>query len=155
MISESPLLESEASQLARAAVDVGTNVGPIAGPLNAAKLHLGQSDLAIDGNTPYATLSGQEADYDGYAAQSLVWGTPVTAADGTVEVVATVLTFAPTGDTVSNSIYNAWVSNTGGTVWYFAAPIVDGPLPMESALDQMKVTIRYRPATQTLMVTIA
>lgn len=155
MVSESPLIESEISQILRATVDVGPNTGPLAGPLSGAKLHLGASDLAIAPGTPYATLSGQEATYDGYAAQTLVWGDPVTSADGTVEVVAATLTFAPTGDTVEDSVYNFWVSNTAGSAWYFAGSIVDGPLPMASDLDQAKITIRYRPASQTLAVTIA
>lgn len=153
---EQALLESELSQLGRAEND--TNVGTTnPGVLYGSKIHLGKSNLAIDKNTAYAALSAQEANFTGYAAQvvAITWGDPVTAADGTVEVVSEPVTFAPTDAVVDNSIYNLWLSNGGSSAWYFAAPIADGPLPMSSTLDQIIVILRFRPAQQTIAVIIA
>lgn len=148
------LIESEAAQLGRAGNSVQAAAG-VAGVLNGAKIHFGKSNIAIDSDTPYATLSGQEADYDGYAAQSVVWGTPATAADETVEVLTTALLFAPTGDTTDNSIYNMWVSNSGSTAWYYAVAFPAGPLPMATTLDQIVAILRSRPAAESVAVLVA
>lgn len=151
---ESPLVESEASQLGRCANDI--NVGTTnPGVLYGAKVHLGQADTAIDKTTPYADLSAQEADFTGYAATAVTWDVATTAADQTVESVTAAVTFRPTDAVVDNAIYNVWLSNAGSTAWYFAGPIVGGPLPMASALDQIILLIRYRPASGSIAVTIA
>lgn len=155
MVSESPMIESEVSQLERATVDVQPTAGATAGPLSLSEVHLGQTDLGITQATTYAALVAQEADYTGYAGQVIVWGDPTTAADGTVEVIGVALLFAPTGTTTTNNVYNFWIEDTGGTKWYFAGPIVGGPLPMASALDVIQVTVRYRPASGTILVTVA
>lgn len=151
---DAPLIESQASELGRCANDI--NVGTTnPGVFYPAKLHLGKSPISITPATPYATLSGQEADFTGYAAAALTWDVPSTASDGTVESVSAPVVFRPTDAVVDDSIYNLWVSNSGGSVWYFAGTIPGGPLPMGSALDQMIVNIRYRPASQTLAVIIS
>jgi hypothetical protein len=155
MAYDSPLIESQASQLGRALNDTGPNTGPLAGILNANKVHLGQSNLAITPTTTYATLSGQEAGFGGYTAQSLVWDVPSTAADGTVEVASTPVVFRPTDSSEDDSIYNIWVSDSGSAVWHLAGVIQGGPLPMGTALDQMIVTLRFRPATNSLVAIIA
>lgn len=153
---DAPLIESQASQLARCANDINVGTpGSNVGVLFPAKLHLGKTPLAINATTPYASLSAQEADFTGYAAAALTWDVPTTAADDTVESISTPVVFRPSDAVVDNSIYNLWVSNTGGTVWYFAGNIPGGPLPMGSALDQMVVTLRYRPASGTIAVIIA
>lgn len=150
----SPLVESQASQLGRAANDI--NVGTTnPGVFYGAKVHLGQTALAIDANTPYSDLSGQEADFTGYAATVVTWDVPTTAADNTVESVSAPVVFRPTDAVVDNAIYNVWLSNSGGSVWYFAGTIVGGPLPMASTLDQIILVLRYRPATGSIAVTIA
>lgn len=148
------LIESEAAQLGRCTNSVQAAAGA-AGVLNGAKIHFGKSNIAIDGTTPYATLSAQEADYDGYAAQSVVWGTPGTASDNTVEVLSAALIFAPTGATTPNTIYNMWVSNSGSTAWYYAVAFPGGPLPMSTVLDQIVAILRSRPATESVAVLVA
>jgi hypothetical protein len=151
---DSPLVESQLSQLGRAANDV--NVGTTnPGVLYAAKVHLGQSNLAIDPATAYAALSAQEATYTGYTAEALTWDVPTTSADNTVESVSTPIVFRPSDAVVDNAIYNVWISNTGSTAWYYAGQVAGGPLPMASALDQIIVTIRFRPATGSICVTLA
>jgi hypothetical protein len=152
---DSPLLESQSSQLGRALNDTGGNVGPLAGILNANKVHLGQTNIPITPTTPYATLSAQEAGFGAYAAQSLTWDVPSTAADGTVEVASTPLVFRPSDSSENDSIYNLWVSDSASAVWHLAGAIVNGPLPMGTALDQMIVTLRFRPASNSLVAIIA
>ena len=148
------LIESELAQLGRVTNSVQAAAGA-AGVFNGAKVHLGKSNLAINPATAYAALSAQEADYDGYASQAIVWGTPATAADGTVEVLGTALLFRPTGDTTENSIYNFWISNGGSTVWYYAGQVQGLPLPMSDVLDQIVVIVRLRPAVQTALDYVA
>jgi hypothetical protein len=151
---DSPLVESQLSQLGRATNDV--NVGTTnPGVLFGAKVHLGQTNIPVDANVPYATLAGQEATYATYLAQALTWDVPSTAADNTVESVSTPLVFRPTDSVTPNAVYNVWLSNAGSTAWYYAGQIVGAPLPMASALDQIIVTIRFRPATGSICVTIA
>lgn len=149
------LVESQLSQLGRAVNDTQAAMGAVAGILNTAKVRLGKASIPITPATTYAALAAQEADFTGYAAQALTWDVPNTASDGTVECVSTPLVFRPTDAVVDDSIYNVWVSNTGGTAWYLAGAIVGGPIPMANALDQMIVTIRFRPATQSLCVIIS
>lgn len=150
----SPLVESQVSQLGRCANDINvgtTNPGVFFG----AKVHLGKASLAIDGNTPYADLSAQEADFTGYAATVVTWDVATTSADNTVESVSAPVVFRPTDAVVDNAIYNVWLSNAGSSAWYFAGVIVGGPLPMASALDQIVLLLRYRPASQSICVTVA
>jgi hypothetical protein len=40
-------------------------------------------------------------------------------------------------------------------VWHLAGVIKGGPLPMGNTLDQMIVTLRFRPATNSLVAIIA
>lgn len=149
-----PFIESELSQLGRAGNSIQAAAGA-AGVLNGAKIHFGKTNMAIDQSTTYAALAAQEADYDGYAAVAVVWGTPVTAGDNTVEVLSVAIIFAPSGDTTPNSIYNMWVSNAGSSAWYYAAVIPGGPLPMSTTLDQIVAILRERPAVQSLAVLVA
>jgi hypothetical protein len=153
--TNSPLIESEASQLARAAVDTQANTGPVAGPLHGALLHLGMANTPISGNTPYSTLSAQEADFTGYTAAALTWDVPSTASDNTVQAVSTPVVFRPTDAVTPNVVYNIWVSNSGGTIWYLAGVLVGGPFPMGTATDQMIITVIFCPATNSYAVTIS
>lgn len=153
--TESPLLESQVSQLGRGLNDTGPNTGPLAGILAGNKIHLGKTNLGITPATTYAELTAQSAGFGGYTATAIVWDVPSTAADGTVEVVSTPVVFRPTDASENDSIYNVWLSDSGSTEWHFAAALVGAPFPMGNDLDQMIVTIRFRPATGTLAVVIA
>lgn len=143
------LFEFQASQLARAADD-------IAGYLTGVKVGLTQSAVNIDEGTTLAELTAAVATYTGYASVTVVWDDPSVADDGTVEVTSEEIVFRPTAPTtIGNQVYNLYIVNTGGTILYFAVLLSTAPIPMESNLDQLKVTLRYRPATNSVAVLVS
>lgn len=147
------LIESDASLLARAQSDIATPAA--VGCFNGAKLHLVKTLVAIDKNTALATLTGEEADFTGYSAGTLIWDVPGFSDDNAVEVVSTPLIFRPTDAVIPNNIYAVFISDSGTTKWFFAGPVDDPPIPLPDALHQVIVTVRYRPGTPTFVVTIS
>lgn len=144
------LLEFQASQLARAAADILA----VSGPLHGVLCNLGQTNLAITQATTLAELVAQVATYDGYANQAVVWGTPVVNQAQIVEVVATALVFTPTGSVTPNSIYNAWITDSGATHLYYAGTLDAAPVGLSSPLNQLELTVRYRPAVPSIVVEV-
>lgn len=149
-----PLLEFQIATLDRATNDIQAAAG-VAGFLNAAKLHWTKEIIDINEDTTLAELDAIEADYDGYAAQTLVWGPPTVADDNTVEVVSVAQIYTPTGATTPNQLYAAYIDNSGGTKVYFARQANEAPIPMNDALDTMTVVVRYRPASDTMLVVVS
>lgn len=103
-----------------------TQLLAVGGPLNANKLKLYKNPLTL---TPAIVLADLvEADFDGYAAVSpVVWSAPFRDVDGSALVLGGDAPFICTGDTISNSIYGYYLTNTGSTVliavYAFAAPV--------------------------------
>lgn len=147
------LLEFQAATLARALNDTEAAPG-VAGFLDGCDLCLTKTEIDIEPDTTLAALDAEEADYSGYARQALVWGVPSVSDDGTVEVIAAPLTFRPTAATVGNQIYAVYIVDGGGTLLYFARQLDEAPVPMVSTLDVLILTIRYRPATDTICIAI-
>jgi hypothetical protein len=147
------LTENQASQLARAANDIAAVAA--VGYLHLAHLHLYQVPIAILPTTPLATFTAGEATYTGYADDPLVWDVPGTADDGTVEVVAAPLVFRPTDAVTPNVIYGCYITDTAGANLFFFAEFDSAPLPMQTALQQIIVVVRYRPATDSIVITIS
>lgn len=147
------LIENQTSQLARALQD--TQVTAVAGYLHLAHLHLYQSPIGILPTTPLSDFTAAEATYNTYADQALVWDVPGIADDGTVEVVAVPLIFRPTDAVVPNVIYGCFITDTAGAVLYLFCEFDLAPLPMQSALEQIIVIVRYRPATDSIVITIS
>lgn len=147
------LTENQASQLARALQD--TQAATAAGYLHLAHLHLYQSPIAILPTTPLATFSAAVATFTGYADQALVWDVPGVADDGTVECVATPLIFRPTDAVTPNIIYGAYITDTAGANLYIFGEFDGAPLPMQNALQQIIVVVRYRPATDSIVITVS
>jgi hypothetical protein len=128
----------------------------IAGDLATATVHLGKTDMTVDRNTTKTELTATEADYTGYAAETVTWLAPSLADDGNIEVIGTVGEFRPTDDVVDNAIYTLWVlSADTGTPLCFAARFDNAPLPMAGPLDSLIVTLRWRPQTGGLVVTVS
>jgi len=148
-LTVSTLLEFPASQELRANADV-----LLAGYLLIAKLHLGQTALAITDATTKAALDGQEATYNTYAAQVLVFGVATVNQAGQVEVLAAPLTFVPTDGVTPNNIWNLWITNNANTVLLFAGQLDTAPVALNSPLNSLELTVRYRPATNTFVVEI-
>ncbi len=147
------LIESQVSQLARATNDIAAVAA--VGYLNGAEIHLTKTELALPPDIPLAALVAAEADFTGYAAPTITWDTPGLSADGTVEVLTTPVIFQPTDAVTPNNIYAVFITNAAVSAWYFVGPVDNAPVPLPDALHQCIVTIRYRPATNSLSVTIS
>jgi hypothetical protein len=144
------LIEFQASLLGRAADDVA-----VGATLNGAKVHLTKGSVDINPDTTVAELDAVECDYTGYAATAIVWGTPVVADDGNVEVICTQQTYQPTDAVTPNVVYAVYITDTTSAILYFAGVIPDGPLPMGTALDQIKINVRYRPQGPSLVALVS
>jgi hypothetical protein len=142
------LTEFQTATLARAANDV-------AGFLAGCKIALYQSPIDILPSTPLATFSAAEATYTGYAQVTLVYATPSVADDGTVEVVAHPITFRASDAVTPNIIYGCFVVDSTGAILYYAGQFDGAPLPLQNALQLIIVTLRYRPATNSIVCTLS
>jgi hypothetical protein len=118
------------------------------GPLNLAVVDLFQVPITLGPAVPLATYVAGIATYAGYAQGAITWGPPTLALDGHYEILGTVPAWRPSNSVTPNVIYGFYVSNAGGTKVYLAGLFDGGPLPMNSALDQITLTLRYRPADQ-------
>lgn len=139
------LREFQKSKLLRAA-------DSIAASLLAAKLGLYQTLIDIAPDTPLATFTAAIATYAGYATATLTWGTPSVADDGTVESLSASVTFRPTDAVTPNAIYGLWIMDSTSTFLLFAGQFDGAPLPMQSALQIIRLTVRFRPADNTTVV---
>jgi hypothetical protein len=142
------LFEYQASQLGRAANDV-------AGELTGTKVHLYKTALPVDGTTDLATFHTDEATFTGYAAKSITWLTPSVSDDGIVEVVGTVPEFRPTDSVAPNDIWGIYITDTAAATLLFCGQFDNPPLPMNGTTDAIVVTIRFRPADQSIAVQIS
>lgn len=138
------------------AFDVRAGADVIAGDLDAATVHLGKTNITVDRTTTKADLTATEANYTGYAAEAVTWLAPSVADDGGVEVVGIVGEFRPTDAVVDNAIYTLWVlSAVTGTPLCFCARFDNAPLPMASPLNSLVVTLRWRPQTGGIVITVS
>lgn len=147
------LIETQASQLARALSD--TNAVATAGYLNAAKINTYQEEVALSPTTTNAELLALVNDYAGYLEGTITWQVPVIADDGTVEVIGTCPVWRPTDGTDPEVSWGLWISNAGTTVAYFMGQFDGAPLSMADANNSISVVIRYRPATNSMVVVIS
>lgn len=139
--------EYQVAQLARAANDV-------AGILTGALVGLYQTVIDINPSNVVATFTAGECDYNTYAEQALVWADPSVADDGTVEVVAAALIFRPTDAVTPNVTWGMFILDTTAAFLLFAGQFDGAPLPLQSALQQVILTVRYRPATGSIVVQV-
>jgi hypothetical protein len=142
------LFEYQLSQLDRAGDDV-------AGYLTGVKLGLYQAALDITSSMTIAAIHAAQATFTSYVKTALVWDTPSVADDGTVEVVSHSITFRPTDAVTPNQIWGCWIEDSTAALLYFAGQFDAAPLPMINALQQIIVTVRFRPATNTLVITVS
>lgn len=150
------LLEYQLSKLDRAANDTNDDaVNPNPGYLDQATVKLTKSSVPINENTTQTELETAEADFTGYAAATITWNDPSVAADGTVEVVSDQIEFRPTDDVTPNEIYDIWIAKNGAGELLFAAEFDGAPLPMGNSEDSLFLNIRFRPADDSMVVTIS
>lgn len=125
----------------------------IAGVLTANKVKLYQSNTIPTPATPIGDYT--EATYSGYALEAITWSAPTLADDGSVEVLGVVGEFRPTSSAVQNSIYGLLLVDTTGAILYAAARFDAPPLPMNSTLDAIIVTLRVRFTPGGVVVTVS
>jgi len=141
--------ENQASQLARALADTRA-LSPYVGLL----IDLYKAPIAYVPTTPLATFTAQTADFVGYAQGTVTWSLPTVAQDGTVEVVGALPIWRPTNAVTPNLIYGFFATLAVGGDLAFFGQFDLAPLLMQSALNQLEMTVRYRPATSSIVVTV-
>lgn len=127
----------------------------VAGTLNLCEVELIKDDIPIDANTTYAELELAKATYTGHGEEVVTWGDPTRSDDGEIEYLGDAGEFRPTGTTLTNGIFGLYVRNAGHTAALFQARFPDAPIPMESALDAIKITLRYRPGGASLAAVLS
>lgn len=132
------------------ATDIAIGADAVAGALDLAEVALFKEDIAITRNTTYAELEAAKATFDGYAVKVVTWSAATIADDGIIEYLGSTAEFRPTGSVVTNGIFGLYVRNAGHTASFWAARFESPPLPMESTLDSIRVTLRYRPGANSL-----
>lgn len=124
----------------------GSDTASAAGYLSDVSVGLIQNNIPLDRETTYATADANKADFSGYAVKPVVWNTPTRADDGAIEVVSDQIEWQPSATTTTNNIWGLYVFNDTITLC-FVATFDDPPIPMASALDNLKINLRWRPAT--------
>ena len=71
-----------------------------------------------------------------------------------MEVVGTVPEFRPTGANVDNSIIGAFITRNTDDALLSFGEFTGALIPMNNADDAMVVTVRYRPRSNSLIVSI-
>jgi hypothetical protein len=127
----------------------------VTGSLTGSLVALVKNNITLDANTTMADITANEADYNTYAQAAITWLAPSIADDGQVEVVGTVPEFRPTDALAPNNIYGASIINAGAIKTYFNAAFDGAPLPMNTVLDSLILTVRWRPQSQMLSVTVS
>lgn len=132
---------------------LGVTADAVAGILTANKVALFQNNIIPTPATPLVDYT--EATYSGYAKEAVTWLAPTVADDGVVEVIGIVGEFRPTSSVVVNSIYGILLVDTTGAILYVAARFDNPPLPMNSTLDNIVVTLRVRIVPGGIVVTVS
>lgn len=142
------LYETQSSQLTRAGE-------AIAAYLLGLKADLYKTPIDLTTNPPLATFQAAIADYAGYAQGVVTWDTPSVSDDGTVEVIGTYDQFRPTDSVNPNGIWGVYFTAAIGGALVFFGQFDTAPLPMASALNQITITLRYRPADQSIVAYVS
>lgn len=121
--------------------------------LTTAALFIG--DVPVGPDTPYSAFELGKANYAGYAPGAITWSAVTRADDGTIEFLGTVPEFRPTDGVSPNMIRGVYVRNGVPDNWVCAVRFEDPGKPMESTLDSIRLTIRYRPGNDTLVDVIS
>lgn len=109
------------------------------GLLDGAKVHLYQTEIAPTADTPLATFAASEADYSGYASQTVAtWLASYVGDDQRARVSAASLLFQPNASTVPNEIFGVYVTNAASDTLLYAY-LLDVPVDLSSADDGLIV----------------
>lgn len=136
------------------ATDATSDVSFTMGALSGMKIDLYQADITPARDTDLQTYLDGIADYSGYAQGDVTWGVPARADDGAIEVLGTTDVFKPNASTVGNNIFGLFTTLSDDSLG-FAARFDNPPIPMGDTLDQITVTLRYRPTDGGLVAVIS
>lgn len=142
-MEEDILFQNDASLIA-----VGGDA--VAGSLHLCEVALVKVDMAIDATTTYTALEAAKATYATYAPSVITWGPATRSDDGHIEYLGKGAQFRPTDSVTPNGIYGMYVRNAGHTETLFQCRFATPPMPMESVLDAIDITLRYRPDDNSL-----
>lgn len=112
------------------------------GPLFEAVLDLYQTGPVFDPATCVFT-DFTLCDYAGYAQVELAWDDPSVSDDGHVETHSNQATFRPTDATDPETAIGYLVRDAAGNL-IAGGTFENGPLPLQSALDVIKMTLVFR-----------
>lgn len=120
-------------------------VGPPAGPLHGAEVHLYQNNIQI---TPDVQLSDLvECDFDGYApGAALTWAAPVPDGTGGAITYGGCVNFTATDGAKPNTAYGYYLTDTGATKVLYVEPF-DTPAGFDANGGSLVVLIAYRQTT--------
>lgn len=139
------LTEFQQSLIARAsAATLGYLVG--------LKIKLIKTHVNITPSTLVAELDAAQADFAGYALHVVTWLTPTISVDNVVEAIGTVPAWRPTDAVTPNVIWGFYAIDAVSGDLLFAGQFDTAPIPMDTAMREITVTIRYRPAGPSLVV---
>lgn len=114
-----------------------------------AKLHLYKSSFTPNVNSVEADFEAAEADFTGYAAVTLTWGTAGRDANGNAISVSSRALFQATAGTPANTIGGCWLE-------YQTAP---GPPAVHHTVDYFpidpQITVNVTGATIAVTVTVS
>lgn len=111
------------------------------GFLDACKVHLFKNNINLSPSNVVGDF--EEANFTGYAVSSvIVWGAPYTAANQFAEVQGGTKQFNATGDTVGNTVYGYYVTDTAGTGLKYAERFDEG-IPMTEAGRSIVVNPKF------------
>lgn len=145
-------MESETLQLDGMMLELLSNAIAASGYLDDAEIALFTNNITPAPDTPISSYV--EADYAGYAREAVTWY-PVSVTDGgEPETVGRADEFRPTNSTVPNMVYGVMlIAEDGGLL--AVGRFVDGPYPMQTALDQIIVQFRVRFSPTGFVVTVS
>lgn len=103
-----------------------------------AKVRLAKASITVDKDTVIGDFT--EADFNGYAAATLSWGSITIDGDNNAVSVAGDAVFTRGPSAGSNTIYAWYLTDSAGTVLY-AGRTLDTPVPMNGEDDSLTVSL--------------
>lgn len=134
-------------------LDLAATADIIAGSLAGAKAVLYKTDVL----PTFLSVIGDFtlADYVGAVPLAVTWLAPSVSDDGHVEVVGTIPEFRPTNSVTPNTVFGVLLTNGAGTSLLIGGRFDNAPLPMNSNLDAIVLTVRVREDITGFGVTVS
>lgn len=140
-------------QVGQGCTSIGTSSHPF---LAGALLELVNTpSITLNGATVLSSVSPFFGGYTGYSDETITWQAPSVNAAGGVEVLAEPTIFRPTDSVSPQNMYGIVITDAAKTNLLFAAPFDVQPLPMQSALNTIQVTLQWQPKTGGIAAVVA